>query len=70
MKFGSENDRAGCKGLWNVPAGRLAWSLQDVKAGLDPHFVEDYSQVYDLALDYDGSSSGAEAQAGAQAQTA
>lgn len=30
----------------------LAPRSQDVKAGLEPHFVEDYQQVYQLALDY------------------
>lgn len=26
--------------------------VQDVKAGLEPHFVENYEEVYKLALDY------------------
>ncbi|GAB4814573.1 hypothetical protein N2152v2_001619 [Parachlorella kessleri] len=51
--------RSGVKHIIFPEGNRRDWDelTEEVKAGLDPHFVEDYSQVYALALDYDGSSS-------------
>ena len=38
-----------------IPPSPAAAAWQDVKAGLEPHFVESYDQVYALALGYDQS---------------
>eukprot|EP00887_Chlorella_sp_A99_P003851 scaffold11.g3851.t1 len=51
--------RAGVKHLLFPEGNRRDWEelTEDVRAGLEPHFVSDYSQVFDLALAHDAPAS-------------